>query len=186
MSEPITRKDFLKGMFGFLRNAAVKEQKNTIDKLDNYLLPPGSAQLEEFLQTCRQSYKCVSVCPYEAIEVYRENAEDALYGYPVINPQRQACHWCEDFPCITACESGALNIERKDWPLGTAVILEDFCFSYRGVFCAACVVKCPLSGAAITMVDNKPVINEQKCTGCGLCVQACPTEQRAIWIKAAN
>ncbi len=185
MTQSITRKDFLKGMFGFFRNEALNKQKDISEKTDYYLLPPGSAQRDEFLQTCQQSYKCVSVCPYEAIQVYRDNPEDERYGYPVINPTRQACYFCQDFPCIAACESSALQTERKDKPLGTAVVNQDICFAYRGVFCPACVVKCPLSGTAIALVENKPQVNEENCTGCGICVQVCPTEQPAIYIKPA-
>ena len=186
MSESISRKDFLKGIFGFFRVEAEQNSKDENPQKDFYLLPPGAGDRESFLQTCRKSYQCVSVCPHEAIEVYRENAQDERYGYPVINPRRQACYFCEDFPCIAACENGALSMERKDRPLGIAIIDQNVCFAYRGVFCPACVVKCPLSGKAIAMSDNKPVVNEDDCTGCGICVQVCPTEQPAIWIKPNN
>ena len=35
-----------------------------------------------------------------------------------------------------------------------------------------CVRKCPQG--AITMVDNLPIIDYKKCTGCMTCVTACP------------
>ncbi|TRO53892.1 hydrogenase iron-sulfur subunit [Candidatus Bathyarchaeota archaeon] len=38
--------------------------------------------------------------------------------------------------------------------------------------CEECVGVCPES--AITMVDERPVINEIMCSGCGACVPACP------------
>ncbi len=186
MSEPISRKDFLKEVFGFFRTEVEKESRNIGIAADSFLLPPGAGGQDEFLQTCSQSYQCVSVCPYQAIEVFRNDPQDARYGYPVINPRRQACYLCEDFPCISACKSGALRMERKTIPLGTAVVLKDICFSYKGIYCPSCVVKCPLSGTAISMVDNKPVVQEEECTGCGICVQVCPTEQPAIRIKPST
>ena len=186
MSESISRKDFLKGIFGFFRAETEGGYKSEKAQKEFYILPPGAGERDSFLQTCRQSYQCVSVCPYEAIEVCRENGENGCYGYPVIKPRRQACYFCEDFPCIAACESGALSMERKDLPLGIAVIDPNICFAYRGVFCPACVVKCPLSGKAISLIDNKPVVNGEACTGCGICVQVCPTEQPAIRIKPAS
>ena len=38
--------------------------------------------------------------------------------------------------------------------------------------CGECAEVCPES--AITIVDEKPIINEIMCTGCGACVPACP------------
>jgi ferredoxin len=44
--------------------------------------------------------------------------------------------------------------------------------------CGACVDVCPEN--AITMVDDKAVVDAAKCTECGLCVDACPMEAIAI------
>jgi len=38
--------------------------------------------------------------------------------------------------------------------------------------CGDCVDACPES--AITLVDEKPIINEIMCSGCGACIPACP------------
>ena len=40
--------------------------------------------------------------------------------------------------------------------------------------CEACVSECP--SEAISMVDEKAVINEETCIDCGVCVDACPDE----------
>ena len=41
--------------------------------------------------------------------------------------------------------------------------------------CGSCSVACNDSGyQAITMSDERPIINEEKCDGCGLCSQICP------------
>lgn len=40
--------------------------------------------------------------------------------------------------------------------------------------CGLCAKNCPAE--AITMVDNKPVIDYSKCAGCGLCAEKCPAK----------
>ena len=40
--------------------------------------------------------------------------------------------------------------------------------------CETCVSECP--SEAITMADEKAVVNEETCIDCGVCVDACPEE----------
>lgn len=40
--------------------------------------------------------------------------------------------------------------------------------------CGTCVDACP--SEAITIVDEKAVINEEECVECGTCVEECPNE----------
>lgn len=45
---------------------------------------------------------------------------------------------------------------------------------HRAAGCRQCVTLCPV--AALTLVDDKPVLNEEQCVKCGLCLHGCPTE----------
>jgi ferredoxin len=47
------------------------------------------------------------------------------------------------------------------------------CLAWSGGDCVMCYVKCPLSDEAIFLDDLKPVVREEKCTGCGICEGAC-------------
>lgn len=40
--------------------------------------------------------------------------------------------------------------------------------------CETCIEACPLE--AISMVDEKAVINQDDCTECGTCIGECPAE----------
>ena len=40
--------------------------------------------------------------------------------------------------------------------------------------CETCVGACPVE--AITMVDDKAVIDQETCTQCGTCIGECPVE----------
>lgn len=33
------------------------------------------------------------------------------------------------------------------------------------------------------LLDRKPYVKKQLCVGCGICVQACPVEEKAIYLK---
>jgi Na+-translocating ferredoxin:NAD+ oxidoreductase subunit B len=47
-----------------------------------------------------------------------------------------------------------------------------------------CQASCPFH--AITMKDNMPVIDPEKCTGCGVCVKACPKQVLQLLPKDAS
>ncbi len=44
--------------------------------------------------------------------------------------------------------------------------------------CGACVDACPVS--AITLPDDKAIVDESACSGCGSCADACPNEAITI------
>ncbi len=45
---------------------------------------------------------------------------------------------------------------------------------HRAAGCRHCVTLCPV--AALTLVDDKPVLAAEQCVKCGLCLHGCPTE----------
>jgi ferredoxin-type protein NapG len=58
----------------------------------------------------------------------------------------------------------------------------DTCLPYSGAECGACKV-CPVQGAMIWEME-KPRINNDICTGCALCREACIVEPKAIHIQS--
>ena len=102
---------------------------------------------------------------------------------------------CHDVPCVPACPTGALrDVEvPEDIDMGYALIDLDSCISFKGLRCEVCYRACPLIDEAIQIDyranDNDPthsvfapVIDEEVCTGCGLCVERCITDEPAIRI----
>lgn len=160
------------------------------------LRPPGAIDEDEFLALCLRCGKCVQACPYDSIKIGTEKHGLGI-GTPYIEPREDPCMLCHDFPCIQACPSGALRdiSDVSDVEMGTAVIDEDTCIAYKGMRCEVCYRVCPLIDEAITLdIHMKPdddihaifapVINKEKCVGCGLCVQRCVVDTTpAIKIK---
>lgn len=166
-----------------LFSGTVSEITSTESRSKSYLLPPGTSSRSDYLDRCTQCFECISICPHEALEVCRDNKSE-LYGYPVITPRRQPCSLCSDFPCIQACDEQVLSRADADHPLGTAIIIRSRCLIAAGSFCRACINRCPTQ-AIFLNTDGLPAIQEEKCTGCGECVQACPPENPALFIKSA-
>ncbi|MCL2528798.1 MAG: 4Fe-4S binding protein [Coriobacteriia bacterium] len=150
------------------------------------LKPPGAVSDEDFISRCISCGKCVLACPYGSI-LTATVADGRAAGTPYIDPRRKACRLCVDFPCIEVCPTGALSSVDKpsDVRMGTAVIDERICAAYsKGHRCEVCYRVCPLINEAISVEFRDrpgddihmifaPIVNEEKCVGCGICVERC-------------
>lgn len=161
------------------------------------LRPPGARGEQDFSSRCVKCGKCIEACPYLAIKPARDNAGMAV-GTPMIDARAQACRLCEDFPCVDACPTNALRDveQRSDVKMGVAVIDEDLCIAFQGMRCEVCYRTCPLIDEAI-VIDYRlregdaihsvfaPVIQEDRCVGCGLCVERCVVSEPSMAIRIA-
>ena len=69
---------------------------------------------------------------------------------------------------------------------GRAKIAEidtDCCMAWDGGSCQFCYLACPLRDRAITIEDQKPIINSSICDGCAKCLTACKTVNTNLAIK---
>jgi len=119
---------------------------------------------------CSRCDACIHACD-EGIVVRGDG------GYPQINFQNGACTFCGD--CATACEDNALIVPAQDaapWNL-LAHISED-CLSANGVTCRVCGDRCDARAIRFQLAVGgiaNPILDPAACTGCGACVQPCPT-----------
>ncbi len=185
----ISRKNFFKSSLGYLFDA-VREAGNASVELyaekPGIFRPPGALPEKEFLEKCTRCDACVKICPKESIMKFiGQNSVNHLT--PVINFRKSACVLCDEFPCINSCESGALIMPetKEDVTIGTAQINRELCFAWQSQICEYCINICPLQEIAIKQDDNgRPLVVEEKCTGCGLCEYICPVRQPAIVIQS--
>ena len=143
------------------------------------LRPPGALAESEFLEACTRCGDCIEACEPGAITKASERMRAAAET-PIINPASSPCLLCEDFPCITACETGALRIEAPS-SLGTAHVQPLDCLNRLGTTCSVCVERCPVPGA-LFWANGVPDVDATLCTGCGQCHYACPAPINAIAI----
>jgi Predicted ATPase, RNase L inhibitor (RLI) homolog len=162
---------------------------------DEVIRPPGAQDENDFLARCIKCGRCIEACPYVALKAADQSSGLAV-GSPYLNVRERACHLCEDFPCVEACPTEALRDieERSDVDMGLAVIDNELCIAMQGMRCEVCYRVCPLIDEAITIDyrlrdgDNihavfAPKIDEEKCVGCGLCVERCVIYDPDIAIK---
>lgn len=160
-------------------------------RLRRYLRPPGAQQEEAFLSACIRCGQCANVCPNQCITLAGLETGLAGLAAPVITARAQACILC--MACTQVCPTGALQplepteAGRQTVSMGTAVVLEDVCYSYAGRTCGVCYRACPLPGKAMKLgLYETPIVNPEHCVGCGLCEQACVHMPQAIRIIPAS
>ena len=159
-----------------------------------YVRPPGASPEKEFSRLCMRCGACVEVCPTRAVDQLDLSLDIKNLGTPVINPDEGGCvAWKEEcLRCVDSCPTGALAKANPltSQPLGRVRIIEQDCVNYM-----LCFRKCPIEGALLfpnpegapftkerdipvdlMSIDSplKPFINDDVCTGCGLCVYYCP------------
>lgn len=154
--------------------------------------PPGALDGDKFDVACSKCGRCVQACPYDTLKL-ATYMDKAAPGTPFFEPREIPCYMCKDIPCVKACPSGALSPEFKDITeakMGVAAIDHYSCLSWQGLRCEICYRDCPEQNKAIVIENHPrllskhamfvPVVQPDKCTGCGLCVHSCPTDKPAI------
>lgn len=148
--------------------------------LNGLLRPPGARGPAEFARSCDGCGACVGACPERAIQLlgpeYGEHE-----ATPAIAPSLVPCRACPDTPCITACPTGALDqAPSAHTPARAIHFWPDRCRAVRGQACDYCVQACPFDTPALRVTQSGVIIDEDACTGCGLCIFYCTATPRAL------
>ena len=157
----------------------------------NAPLPPGVPSRQHYVHRCTGCGACEAACPTGVLRA----SEGALGKTHMLQPSMRfgsaACA-TDCNRCTQVCPSGAIVpltlTEKRRFVIGKARVRLQNCLAYgRGKPCGRCARRCP--NGAITMTrfadgHRGPVVDMDLCTGCGQCVQACPsTPYKAITIE---
>ncbi|MDE7397398.1 MAG: 4Fe-4S dicluster domain-containing protein, partial [Muribaculum sp.] len=147
------------------------------------ITPPGSESTANMRSHCTACQLCISVCPNHVLRP-ATTLDDAMQ--PRCSYDKGFCR-PECTRCSQVCPTGAIRPvtreERTTIQVGVARWIKDNCLPVAdGVKCGNCSRHCP--SGAIQMVpldaDNPdglkiPVVNENRCIGCGACEYVCPS-----------
>jgi ferredoxin-type protein NapG len=144
-----------------------------------WLRPPGALFPDQsFRDTCSRCRACVEICPAQCIKI--DSTGVSGNGAPYIDPNVMACVVCDGLKCMHVCPSGALvPTALADIDMGTAVWNYETCVRSHGENCTICIDQCPVGEVAIELRANMIHVLD-RCIGCGVCQQQCPTNPKSI------
>ena len=181
------RRDFFKLGAGKTAEIAFRVAGAAVaERAKHWLRPPYARDELDFLLACTRCDACITACPHDVIFPLPARLGVQVAGTPAMDLLNRGCHMCADWPCVAACEPDALKRPAPDAPpkLARARIDTDVCLPYLGPECGACADSCPVPGALRWTDGVRPVIDEDICTGCALCREACILDPKAVVVSA--
>ncbi|GBU20384.1 ferredoxin [Fibrobacteres bacterium R8-0-B4] len=148
----------------------------------NPILPPGADNARSFGKHCTGCQLCVSVCPNQ---VLRPSNKISDLMRPSLSYERGYCR-PECVKCSEVCPSGAIRpitaAEKSATQIGVAAWNKDLCIiNTDKVTCTLCMRKCPTGAITLipqsagdAMSPNIPMVDSNRCIGCGACENLCP------------
>lgn len=198
------RRTFLTATAVLTATSMVKAQEKKVDgglavildkKIPNRatpIVPPGAQGLLNMASHCTGCQLCVSVCPNG---VLRPSTRLDTLMQPESSYERGYCR-PECTKCSEVCPAGAIlkitPADKSAIQVGHAVWIKENCVPLTdGVDCGNCARHCPTG--AIQMVHSDtgdpdspkiPVVNVERCIGCGACENLCPARPfSAIYVE---
>ncbi|MEH6636536.1 MAG: ferredoxin-type protein NapF [Halioglobus sp.] len=145
------------------------------------LRPPWLSSPLSFVDDCTRCGNCTALCPEHII-----GAGDG--GFPVVDFSLGECTFCGE--CASQCEAGLFYkslSEQVPWTYKAVVGKQ--CLTEMSVMCRSCEDACEPRAIRFPLVAGavpKPQVRLDDCTGCGACLQPCPTNAITIDAKATG
>ena len=198
------RRSFIVTAAALTAGAALKAEEKKVDgglaeildkkvpERQTPILPPGALTAKHFAKHCTACQLCVSACPNG---VLRPTTALDRFMQPELSYERGYCR-PECTRCSQVCPAGAIKPitkeEKASTQVGHAVWIRKNCVVITdGVNCGNCERHCPTGAIQMVPSDENnprshkiPVINVERCIGCGACENLCPARPySAIYVE---
>lgn len=199
-----SRRQFLTTTAIVAATTAIKAQEKTVDgglaviadkkipERTTRIVPPGAKSLRNMAQHCTACQLCVSACPNG---VLRPSTNLETLMQPESSYERGYCR-PECTRCSDVCPAGAIikitTADKSAIQIGHAVWVKENCVPLTdGVECGNCARHCPVGAIQMVPSDKNnpdspkiPVVNDERCIGCGACENLCPARPfSAIYVE---
>ncbi|MGN0214511.1 MAG: 4Fe-4S binding protein [Muribaculaceae bacterium] len=203
-STDTSRRGFLTVASLFAVGTALKAQESKVDgglaviedkKIPTRkckITPPGSKGIKHLTQHCTACQLCVTACPNG---VLRPSSDLSTLMQPEMSYERGFCR-PECNHCSQVCPNGAIRPiqldEKTSIQIGHAVWIPENCIvNTDGVKCGNCARHCPNGAIKMMPKDENdpesplfPVVDAERCIGCGACEYVCPARPfSAIYVE---
>lgn len=203
-AEGNSRRDFLTTAGLIVGMATIKAQEKKFDGglaaildkeapvRDTPVVPAGALGINNLAKHCTGCQLCVSACPND---VLRPSSDIVRLMQPESSFERGYCR-PECTRCSEVCPTGAIRpitvAEKSSIKTGHAVWIKSNCIPLtRGHSCGNCARHCPTGAIQMVSLDENdpealkvPVVNDEKCIGCGACENLCPARPfSAIYVE---
>ena len=170
------RRGLLTGSFLTAKGRKNVERQKQRQQQPLGLRPPWHQQvIENGSHPCSHcEQECVASCPQKIIRVHQEGHTHA--GTPWLDFSATGCSLCGD--CADACPA-IESYEKEDSQIGSLLLVNASCLTWNNVFCMSCIGKCDVRALQLDDRRRLELINSL-CTGCGMCIHACPVDALGI------
>ena len=199
-----SRRSFLTLTATFAATSLIKAQEKKVDgglaaiedkqepNRATPILPPGAKGAWHLAKHCTACQLCVSECPND---VLRPSTNLETLMQPEMSYENGYCR-PECTRCSEVCPAGAIRpitvAEKSSIRIGHAVWIKKNCLPVTdGVSCGNCARHCPSGAIMMVHMDAEddespkiPVIDTERCIGCGACENLCPARPfSAIYVE---
>ena len=157
-----SRRDFFRTLAGR------KKPKEEITEEVAVVRPPYAVSESLFLSVCVEceDKACKTHCEEEIIIIKAD-------GTPTLNLTKKGCTFCQE--CANVCEADVLDKEKGKESINAIFTIDtNSCLAHHDTICFSCKEPCIDDAIIFTGMFN-PVIDMNRCTGCGFCMGRCPT-----------